>query len=96
MRISIGVCRKSHPLQRPAPLREPGLALHRLQAKRDIFEDGHMREQRKVLKHQADAPRFWRDHGGRARHLATINQNPALVWPLKPGDQSQQRGLAAA
>ena len=63
-----------------------------LQSKRDVGGDGEMRKQRVVLEHHVDGPPV-RRHG---RDIDAVEQNTARARPLEPGDQPQQRRLAAA
>ena len=55
-----------------------------------------MREEREVLKHQADAALLRRNEIARPRHLLAVDQHAARGWALDAGGDPEQRGLAAA
>ncbi len=64
----------------------------RLQAIGDVFRDGHVRKQRVVLEHDADAAPARRemiDH-------VVVEKHPALGLPDEAGNDPQQGRLAAA
>jgi hypothetical protein len=55
-----------------------------------------MRKQRAFLRHVADAALLWPlEPAGRGNQLPRDENFPA-IRPFEPGDQPQQRGLAAA
>jgi hypothetical protein len=58
----------------------------------DVVEDGHVWEQGVLLKDGVDLAPV----GGRAYRVHAADQDLALVWLFKTGDQPQGRGLAAA
>jgi hypothetical protein len=55
-----------------------------------------MREQRAVLRDEADAALVRRHEGGAIGHGLLVQHDAAAVWRLEAGDQAQKRGLAAA
>jgi hypothetical protein len=67
-----------------------GIALR--DAVADVPLDGHVREQRPVLEHHPDVAAL-RRHG---RDVAPADDDRAGVGPLEPGEDPQQRRLAAA
>jgi len=64
--------------------------LAHLQRKRNVLQDGHVREQRVVLEHHADIPLVRRAVGD----VVAVDQHAAFVGPGQAGDQAEQRGLA--
>jgi hypothetical protein len=68
-----------------------GARLH-AQAEGDVVEHGHVAEQRVVLEHEADLALAHMGAGG----ILAIEQHLARVGLFQPGDDAQQRRLAAA
>ena len=68
----------------------------RFQAEGDIVEDGEMREQREVLKHQTDAALLRRHEAVRSGDLLAVDEDAAGDRPLDAGGDPEQGGLAAA
>ena len=66
------------------------------QTEHDVFQNGHMREERVILKDQTNAALFRRHKIGRARNFHTIEQNATTAWRLHTRRQAQQSGFAAA
>ena len=62
------------------------------QSERDVLEHGHMAEQGIVLKHEPDPPLA---NLAVCRILA-LEQHAPAIGRLEPGDDAQQRRLAAA
>src|SRR5204863_3302695 len=79
-----------HVVDAHIPLR--ALQLFLPQAEADIARDSQMRKQRVALEHHVDRSAVWRQ---RADILA-VEQNAPGIGRLETGEQSQQRGLAAA
>ena len=77
-----------HTMPRP-PLRP-------LQPKRDVIGDREMRKQRALLRHIPDLPRLGRREFPIPREQRALQPDLTAIRPLKPSDQPQQRGLAAA
>jgi hypothetical protein len=76
-----------------APL--ASLAGHAAQAEGDIVEHAEVGKQGEILEHQPDPARLRRHRvAGLGDHLAVDHDAPALQR-LEPGDQAQDRGLAA-
>src|SRR3954447_16728071 len=68
------------------------VALADLQSERDIVVHGHVLERGVVLEHEAHVALLRRN----ARRVAPLDQDPAAVRALEPGDDPKQRRLAAA
>ena len=66
------------------------------QAEADVALDGQVREQRAVLRDVADVPGLGGDVQAGCLQHAAVEQDAAAIRGLKPGDQPQQRRLAAA
>ena len=66
------------------------------QSVRDVLPDGQVREKRTVLRDVADTPAMRCHRTSRARHLSSGDGDRSPVGCLEPGDEAQQRGLAAA
>ena len=85
---------KLHELQQFLDTRgdlRPGQArLHKTKA--HIARHAHMRKQRIGLEHHVHRPAMRLD----LRHILAIDENAPLVGRLEPGDESHERGLAAA
>jgi hypothetical protein len=56
----------------------------------DVFQDGHMREQRVVLEHGIQRPTV----RGQATHILAIDRDAAGIGLHEAGDRAQQGGLA--
>ncbi len=69
-------------------------ALHAflLQPERDVAGDVEMRKQRVGLEHHVDRTPV----GRHVRRVAAVDLDAPAIGQLEPGDQAQQRGLAAA
>src|SRR5882724_1895060 len=65
--------------------RNPALA----QAERDVFAHGQPREQCVRLEHHAAIR-------ARSRYLASVQNDAAACRPVKPGDDTEQRGFSTA
>jgi hypothetical protein len=63
-----------------------------LQAERDVVVHRHVLERRVVLEHEPDAPLL----RGPSGHVRSVDRDAPRVRRLEPGDDPQQRGLAAA
>src|SRR5262249_38654427 len=92
--VAPGEIGQAYQLERvPHPLLELGISdAAQAQAEGDVLENGEMRKQRVVLKHQAYVAAIGRP---RLDRLA-VEQNAALGERLKTGNAAQGRGLAAA
>ena len=66
--------------------------LQALHAKRDVLGDGHVREERIMLKDRVHRPLV----GRQVLDLVTIEKNRAGGHVLEARDHAQERGLAAA
>ena len=75
---------------RDVPPRRSALTRAHLQAERDVVEDGHVPEQRVMLKHDPDLALF----DGQGLHIPVVEQDSSLVGELKPGQDAEQGGLA--
>ncbi len=73
-------------LDQPGHLRPAAAAQTQRQV--DVFSGGGPGQQRGVLEHEP--------HIARSRLLARVPLNMPGTWRLQPGEQAQQRGLAAA
>ena len=62
----------------------------------DVAGDAEMREQRAVLRHDADAPPLWRHVRTGPADRPAGELDGAGVEALEPGDGAQQRRLAGA
>jgi hypothetical protein len=72
--------------------RRPLAARLHAQAESHVVEHAHVAEQRVVLEHEADVAFAHMGVGG----VLAVEQHAAAVRRLEPGDDAQQRGLAAA
>jgi hypothetical protein len=96
VRVAVGLVLEAHQLERPA--REPValVASAARQPERDVRLHLQVREERVVLEHHpGPAPLRRREPAG-PRHELAADRDRAGVGPLEPGDQAQQRRLAAA
>jgi hypothetical protein len=66
------------------------------QAEGDVVEDAQVREQRKVLKHQAHPALLRRQAVARPGEQLAADRDLSALERLEPGDQAQDGGLAAA
>ncbi len=64
------------------------------QTKTNIVENGHMRKQRKILKHQADATFFRRHENVRAGNDTVIQKYTSAALRLYARSNAQERCLA--
>ena len=79
-------------LRRDLVVRRPMRARPHAQAERDVLEHRHVPEERVVLKHEADAALADLP----VRRVLAVEQHAAPIGRLEPGDDAQQRRLAAA
>src|SRR5262249_14593007 len=63
-----------------------------VEPERHVLADGHVLEGRVVLEDEADAPRLRRDAGD----VLAVEPDGSVVRLLEPGDDPQQRRLAAS
>src|SRR5690606_33642032 len=94
MRIIAGAVGEADAGQRLADA-QVGLAARKAcKAEADILADRHMREQRVILEHEADAAPLRRDEELPTAHAPAGNLNLSGNRPLKPGDDTQEGRLA--
>jgi hypothetical protein len=96
MRIFVGIMRQPDAAQGVHGLVAGRALLQRRQPEAHIVEDGHMREEREVLKHQADAALLWREENVGTGNFPIVEKNAAGTLRLDAGGDAQQRGLARA
>ena len=79
----------------PARAGRERIAAPAAQPKADVVADIKMGEKRAFLRHDSDIAPFGRNVNGIAAEHAARQRDFAAVGPVKPGDDSQQRGFAA-
>ncbi len=72
------------------------LTLAAFKAKTDVAGDGKVREQRAILRDEADAAQMRRHPAAAVAHGLPLQQDLAAVRNFKAGDDAQQGGFAGA
>ncbi len=94
MRKLVGVVGKPDPLQGRHGLGDGILARQGRQAEADIVQHAHVRKEREILEHQANAAFFRRKEGAGACDLAVVDQHASGGLGLDAGRNPQKRRLA--
>ena len=95
--MRIATAEALHPDQRDQLVNAAAVARPPRQSEPDVLADRQVREQAALLRDVADAPSLGGDKrgSGRVDHRPGETDRPPIA-ALEPGDQTQQRRLAAA
>ena len=82
MRIFVGVMGETDAIERCQRFELRLAPRQRFQAEGDVVENGKMREEREVLKHQTDAPLLRRHEAVGTCDFLPVDEHAAGAWPL--------------